>query len=148
MKIVAEVFKLPSGSLIPQLYCVGKGGDVERGTTDTLLDLIAESLPYQLEKLVAILVAARSGKYERSDPDLADWSVNDKFVWIGPPRAEIGFLFISNENIPDFSSDEGEPQKFSIEQFLNALAHWEKFCKIISERGRENVVGVRFEIVI
>ncbi|MHA6885641.1 hypothetical protein [Ralstonia pseudosolanacearum] len=148
MKIVAEVFKLPSGSMIPQFYCLDENGDVVRGVTETLLDLIAESLPSQIEQLTAILVSAQKGMYERSDPALADWSVNDKFVWVGPPQAEAGFALISNENIPDFSSDEGEPQKFSIELFISAIDHWNKFGKMISERGAEGLVGDRFEGVI
>ncbi|MDB0572447.1 hypothetical protein LBW59_16930 [Ralstonia solanacearum] len=148
MKLVAEVFKLPSGSLIPQFYCVDENGDVVRGVTDTLLNLVAESLPNQIERLTAILVSAQKGTYERSDPNLADWSVNDKFVWVGPPRAEMGFALISNENIPDFSSDDGEPQKFSIEQFLSAIAHWNEFREMLSERGMGGLVGDRFEGVI
>ncbi|WP_281718220.1 hypothetical protein [Pandoraea apista] len=148
MKIVAEVLKLPSGSLVPQLYSVDENGSVVRGVTDTLLDLIAESLPNQLERLTAILASAQQGAYERSDPALADWGVNDKFVWIGPPRAEEGFVLISNENIADFSMNDGEPQKFSVAQFLGAIAHWSKFYKMLSERGREGLVGERFEGVI
>ncbi|UXU87592.1 hypothetical protein [Burkholderia sp. S-53] len=148
MKIVAEVFKLSSGSLIPQFYCHDENGIVVREVTDTLLDLVAESLPNQLERLVTIMVSAQQGRYERTDPLLADWSVNDKLVWIGPPRVESGFVLISNENIPDFSMGDGEPQKFSIEQFMGAVAHWIKFYKMLAEFGKEGFVGKRFEGVI
>ena len=148
MKIVAEMFRLPSGSLVPQLYSVDEHSGVVRSVTDTLLDLIAESLPHQLERLEAILESAQKEEYERSDPALADWGVNDKFVWIGPPRAEVGFVLVSNENIPDFSMDDGEPQKFSIKQFLGVIAHWRKFYEMLSIRGREELVGERFEGVI
>lgn len=144
MKIVAEILKIPSGSLIPQYCCLDKSGKVVRSVTDTLLDLIAESPPSELEALASILRLAENGQYKRDDSTLADWSANDKFVWIGLPKTEAGYVLVSNENIPDFADEGGKPQKFSISQFLSAIAHWNIFGEMIRERGKAALLGEQF----
>ncbi|WP_123863444.1 hypothetical protein [Burkholderia plantarii] len=145
MKIVAEVYRLPSGSLIPQLFCQSESGEIVREVTDTLLDLVVESLPSQLDQIVQLLDLAIKGTYSRKDRMLADWSVNDKLVWIGPPRSEVGFIVVSNENIPEFSDVDGQPQRFSIKQFFDVMAHWGKFQEMLVENGKAAYVGHRFE---
>jgi hypothetical protein len=148
MKIVAEVYRLPNGLLIPQLFCQNEFGEIVREVTDTLLDLVVESLPNQIDEIVRLLDSAIKGTYSRKDPTLADWSVNDKFVWIGPPRAEIGFVVVSNENIPEFSDIDGRPREFSIKQLLGVVDHWGKFREMIVENGKAAYVGRRFEVDI
>ena len=80
MKIVAEVFKLASGSPLPQLYGLLDDGSVDRAVTDTLLDLISESGPEELQKLEALLTLAESGGYQPANAELRDWSSNDKNI--------------------------------------------------------------------
>ena len=148
MKIVAEIFKYPSGSLVPELYCLSESGEVVRAVTDTLLDLIAESLPSELVKFEELLQAVESGGLARDSSSLPDWSSNDKCVWICEPQAGLGYVVISNENIPDYSMGEGEPQRFDLHQVRAAIRHWRQFTKMIQSNGKDNLLGEKFEEII
>jgi hypothetical protein len=148
MKIIAEILKYQSGALIPWLYAVGEDGKVDESISRTLLDFISESYPPADEEFESLLSTAEAGKYVPKDPSLPDWSVNDKNVWLVPPRADAGNLCISNENASDYSVDDGHPQQFSIQQFRAALEHWRSFLRLIQEKGKENIVGKKFETLI
>lgn len=82
-RFVAEVTKLPSGSLIPQFYCADESG-INRSVTETLLDLVSESSAKALAELEALVELSERGGYKPSNPDLPDWSVNEKYVWFHP----------------------------------------------------------------
>ena len=144
-KLITEVCKLPSGSLIPQMYSLTANGELDQGITHTLLDLISEldeKLASELEMLVS---AAERGTYKPQNPDLPDWGINDKNVWLVSPIANPPCLSISNELIPDFSCDDGEPQQFTRQQFRQVLAFWMEFQNIIRELGISNMAGYRYE---
>lgn len=144
-KLISEVFRLPSGSLIPQLYCLDDAGQPSRSVTETLLDLISEASPPADSELERLVSEAELGRYVATDPDLPDWSCNDKYVWLRPPMAEPGCICVSNENSAEFSQEEGEPQQFTIQQFRLALDHWRKFRELIRQRGIEALAEQRFE---
>lgn len=144
-KIIAEVFELQSKTLLPQIYCVGQDGAVDRAVTDTLLDLIWLSHPNEddLEKLVLL---AEVGGYISPNLSLPDWGVNDTNIWLVAPMAQPGCVCISNENSGDFSVDEGMPQQFTYEQFKVALSHWRAFMARIASEGKQALVGQRYEV--
>lgn len=148
MRIVTEAFKMPSGSVIPLIYVVKENGQVDRAITDTLCDFVSHLFPPADKEFEDLLVRLSEGKYLPTNPSLADFGVNDVNVWLVAPHAGDGGLLISNENIPDYSSDEGEPQKFSIKQFHAMSECWRKFQKNIRENGAESIVGVKFETFI
>jgi hypothetical protein len=148
MKIVAEVVKLSNGVLLPRLYCVGQHGEEESATTDTLLQLVADSSPRATADLTELLNKAEAGTYQPSNPDLPDWGVDDKSVWVVPPMARKGTVRISNENIESYSAEYGQPQEFSIPQVRAAFEHWARFQAVLAERGKENLVGVKFEATV
>ncbi|WP_343638228.1 hypothetical protein [Roseateles sp.] len=145
MKIIAEVFKLPSGSPIPQFYGLRDDGSIDRAVTDTLLDLISESRPEELQKLDALLTLAQSGSYRPPNAELPDWSANDKNIWLTAPRANIGVIVVSNENIPELASGDGQPKQFSISEAKGAIHHWLQFLQKLSSSGAGNLIGQRFE---
>lgn len=145
-KMIAEVYKLPSGSLMPQMYCIESDGNVNRAVTDTLLSLVTELNDKMMDELEALVSASEVGTYRPVDPDLPDWGINDKNVWLMPPKAKPGCLCVSNEYVPDYSDDDGEPQQFTRQQFRQALAHWKSFQKLIQERGLPNMIGHRVEV--
>ena len=144
-KLISEVFRLPSGSLIAQFYCVDDLGQPVRAVSETLLDLISEASTKGEAELEGLVLQMERGLYVPSNPDLPDWSVNDKYVWLRPPMAKIGHICVSNENGEDFSQDEGEPQQFTIEQFRAALTHWRNFKALMDAQGRDAFIGRRFE---
>lgn len=146
-RLVAEVTKLPNGSLLPQFYCVDENG-VNRAVTDTLLDLISESSDQALDGLEALIELSERGGYTPANADLADWSVNEKYVWLHPPMAESGFICISNEYSDDYSHSEGLPQHFTYLQFHEAVRHWRKFLEVYREYGGESLVGRPVEMSI
>jgi hypothetical protein len=147
MKIIGEVFKLPSGSLLPQLYCVREGGQVDRAVTDTLLDLIQQSYPHE-DQLEALVVEAEAGRYTSPDPSLPDWGVNDTNIWLVVPMAQPGCMCIANENSSHYSSNRGEPQQFTYEQFYFALKHWREFKQLMAREGKAGLVGRRYEATL
>lgn len=145
MKIVAEVFKLSGGSPIPQLYALRDDDSIDLATTNTLLDLISESHPKELQLLDALLTQAQLGTYQPANALLPDWSANDKNIWLAPPRAEIGTIVVSNENIPALAADDGSPQQFSISEAQGAIQHWLYFLEHLSSAGAVSLIGRRFE---
>ena len=145
-KLIAEIFELPNGSLLPQLYCIDEDGQVSRSITDTLLDTIAELSPKAATELDSFLAVVESGRYEPQELSLPDWSINEKLIWVTPPRARRGYLVITNENIPEYSLDDGQPQEFSMQQFRSAMAHWKNFQKLVQKKGKESLVGEKFEV--
>ena len=147
MKIIGEIFKLPSGSLLPQLYCVQENGQVDRAVSDTLLDLIQKSYPHE-DQLEALVAQAEAGRYASPDPSLPDWGVNDTNIWLVAPMAQPGRVCIANENSGDYSSDGGEPQHFTYEQFHAALNHWREFKQLIAQEGKESLTGRRYEAAL
>jgi hypothetical protein len=145
MKIVAQVFRMPNGLLRPQLYAVNSKGKIDRGSSETLLEFISELGSPIGHEFESLLSQAESSTYIPKNPDLPDWSVNDKNVWVRPPRAMQGKLCISNENIAAYSSDEGIPQQFTISQYRNASVHWKTFQKYIKEKELSKIVGEQFK---
>lgn len=116
--------------------------------TDTLLDLVAESSPRAAANLSELLAKAEAGTYKPADPNLPDWGLNDKNVWVVPPMAKEGNVRISNENIETYSVEYGEPQEFSIRQVRAAFEHWARFQAILADKGKENLIGVKFETTV
>lgn len=148
MKIVAEVFKLAGGSLIPQFYGLRDDGGVDRGVSDTLLDLISESSSAELHKLDSLLNQVELGRYQPANTALPDWSSNDKNIWMTPPRAQPGTIVVSNENVPQLTVDDGQPQRFSIVFAREAIQHWLRFQRQIANSGAETLIGSRYETFI
>lgn len=146
-RLVAEVTKLPSGSLLSQFYCVDESG-IDRSVTETLLDLISESSAKALAELEALVELSERGGYKPSNPDLPDWSINEKYVWFHPPMAEAGFICISNEYSGEYSHSEGRARYFTYHQFHDAVRHWRKFLEIVKERGSESLLGQSIEMSI
>lgn len=116
--------------------------------TETLLDLVSESSAKALAQLEALVELSERGEYKPSNPDLPDWSINEKYVWLRPPMASAGFICISNEYSGEYSHSEGQPQHFTYHQFHDAVRHWRKFLEVLKERGGESLVGKPVEMSI
>jgi len=145
-KMIAEWYRPPSGSLVPQFYCLSQEGELASGVTQTLLQLVRESVPPIDTKIEALVAEAEAGRYAPKNPDLPDWSINNKDVWLTPPMAKPGHIAISNEYTEDFSVWEGgEAQQFTYAQFRAALKHWRVFLALVEKEGKENWVGRRYE---
>ncbi|NWB46394.1 hypothetical protein [Pseudomonas gingeri] len=141
MKIVAEVFHLKNGIIRPALYCVGEEGKVVMSVTNTLLDIVSEMWWSQMQELEALFQIAEKGLYVPDNPDLPDWSINDKNIWLSPPDVDRGYILISNENVQNFSEEYGELQLFSMGQFRAAFKFWMEFQELCKLKGKENMVG-------
>jgi len=148
MRIITEVFKMPSGSIIPLLYAVKEDGQVDRAVTDTLCIFISHLFPPADREFENLLVQVSAGEYVPPNPLLADFGVNDVNAWLVAPYAKDGCLSISNENISDFSIDDGQPQQFSIKDFYATSECWKNLQKNIREKGAENILGEKFETLI
>lgn len=148
MRIITEVFKMPSGSIIPLLYAVKEDGQVDRAVTDTLCDFVSHLFPPADKEFESLLAQVSVGKYFPANPLLADFGVNDVNAWLVAPHAKGGGISISNENISDYSIDDGQPQQFSVKEFHAASECWKNFQKIIRERGAESILGEKFETLI
>jgi hypothetical protein len=61
--------------------------------------------------------------------------------------AQPGHICISNENTNEYSTEGGQPQQFTYEQFRAALKHWREFREMMEREGKENLVGRRYEAV-
>lgn len=144
-KIIVEVLSLPNGITVPRYYCIGDDGIEDDATTNTLLDAISELGENSATRFELLLSEFESGKYVPSNSGIADFHVNEKYVWLAAPKALPGGICISNEYISNYTVDEGEPQRFTLEQFQQAMQHWRKVKSILNAEGITNLVGKRFE---
>ena len=147
MRIVAQLFQLPNGHTVPSLTAIDENGDVCEAVKVTLLDFVSE-LPLNDTLFEELLSRAESGSYKPHVLALADWSENDKLIWVRQAEVPLVHLRISNENIPDYSVDGGSPQCFSTATFRSARAHWRAFIRLLNEQGYEHWLGKRLEIEI
>jgi hypothetical protein len=144
--MLAEFFRFSNGRPVPEFYCSRVDATVDQGVTETLFALIQEQPVDISEKLQALVAEAEAGRYTPKNPDLPDWSINNKDVWLTPPMAKPGHIAISNEYTEDFSVWEGgEAQQFTYAQFRAALKHWREFLALVEKEGKENWVGRRYE---
>lgn len=148
MKIVAKITTLSNGQDFPQLLAFEESGEVSERVTMTILDLIVELHPPADAVLEQLLLASRAGRYIANNSDMADFSVNDKFVWLHPPRAKEGEVCISNENFPDCSVEWGEPQCFSIDAFFLIQERWRAFLRQVADASEENRLEMKAEFEI
>jgi hypothetical protein len=147
MKVIAEVFEIPGGNLLPAFYCIDDDGTSRQEVTNTLVDAICEASGYALDDLKSLLKSAKAGTYVPKDQSLPDWGINDKNFWLPTLETDAGNVLISNENTV-FSADEGNLQRFSFSQIFAAIDHWERFLETIQRNGIEAMVGKKFETEI
>ncbi|NWB32093.1 hypothetical protein [Pseudomonas gingeri] len=142
MTMIAEIYKHQNGDNFHSvLYCVDMGGSVVRSVTDTLLEVVSEMHASEIGEIEGLFLKAERGEYVPDNPDLPDWGVNDKFVWLGRSDIERGYILISNEYSEDFSSEFGTPQLFSMDQFRAAFKFWMEFQEICKLKGKESMEG-------
>ena len=148
MKIITEIFRMPTGSLISLLYAVSDDGQVDLAVTGTLCEFVSLLYPPADAEFEDLLTQVKAGTYQSANPLLADFGVNDVNVWFATRNQKDECIFISNENIPDYSIDHGPLQQFSIQEFHAVSACWKKFQQKIRENGAERYMGQKFETVI
>jgi hypothetical protein len=148
MRVITEVFKMPSGSIIPLLYVVKEDGQVDQAITNTLCDFVSHLFPPADAEFEELLVKVEASEYVPGDASLADFGVNDINVWLVAPHTPENGISISNENTSEYSIDDGLPQQFSIREFRLVSDHWKKFQQIIRKNGIENLAGQKFEALI
>lgn len=137
MKVIAEFYTSPDGLSQRNMHAVDAGGDSCRAVTATLVDFVCDLHPPADAIFIDLLSRQRAGSYVPNDPDQADFSVNEKHVWVRPPIAAPGRIVISNEHVPEYSMDGGIPQSFAIESFFSVLGHWRGFLRLSESDGRQ-----------
>lgn len=145
-KIIAEVRLLSNKSLYPMVYCIGHDGVEDEAVSQTLCDALWELSGEPILELERLIEDVSSGRYVPGNSDLPDMSINEKLIWVRPPFAVPGRIYISNENVPEFSIEEGAPQCFTSDQFKVVAVLVSNFSTEIAKQGRENLVGRRFEV--
>jgi len=134
--------------MLPYVSAVKEDASIDRAVTDTLCDFVSHLFPPADVEFENLLAQVSTGKYIPTNPLLADFGVNDVNAWLIAPHAKDGGLSISNENISDYSIDDGHPQEFSIQDFYATSECWKNFQKMIREKGAENLLGKKFETLI
>ncbi|HFG6956478.1 hypothetical protein [Acinetobacter baumannii] len=145
-KIVAELILLTNKSIYPRVYCIDEKGIENEAITLTLCDTIWELRGKPLLELKELINNSISGKYHPINQELPDMSINDKFIWVRTSFANNNEICISNENIPEYSIDEGLPQYFNFEQFNIVSKLVEDFETEIIKHGKDNLLGFKFEV--
>ena len=145
-KFIVEIVLLKNDFLYPRLYCVDEYGGEDEAVSLTLCDAVWELNGEPLLELVRLVTEA----YERGNfPIYVDepvMSINDKFIWIRHPSPSNGGICISNENVPEFSVDEGSPQYFTFAQFNLVAKLALKFQSEVTTHGKDSLVGKKFEM--
>ncbi|MBW8808599.1 MAG: hypothetical protein JF591_07135 [Lysobacter sp.] len=135
MKIVAGFYTSPDGLSHRHMYAVDAGGDSSPAVTATLVDFVCDLHPPADAIFIDLLSRQCAGSYVPNDPGQADFSVNQKYVWVRPPIAAPGRIVISNEYVPEYSMDDGVPQSFAMESFFSVLEHWRGFLRLSESDG-------------
>ena len=94
---------------------------------------------------MTLLTSHEAGTYHPEHPEWADFGINDINMWIREPFVERGYVLISNENVEEYSEEYGTPQRFTVAQFRQVMAFWEEFLALVDEKGKEALVGKKFE---
>ena len=147
-KIIAEVLLLERDFFYPRLYCLSEDGSVDNAVSLTLCDAVWELRGPPLEELLKLVEHVSQKEYMPLDPDFADMCINEKIIFLHSKFAPPGRICISNENVPELSSDEGTPQCFTIEQLITVAELATKFQLEITIRGRENLLKEKMEILL
>lgn len=145
-KIIAEVKLLTNKSFCPRIFCIDQDESEDEAISLTLCDSLWELCGEPLLKLEGLIADAVSGKYVSKDSNIPDMAINEKLIWVRPPFAAPGGICISNENVPEFSIDEGSPQRFTSNQFNVVATLVSDFSIEIAKQGRESLVNHRFEV--
>jgi hypothetical protein len=142
--LIARVEVLSNGIVSMGMGCFDNEENLDVATTSTLLDLIEQSIPDD-RALEALVAQAEAGRYVSPNPAMPDWGVNDINIWLVAPMAQPGHVCVTNENT-EYSSDDdhGNPQQFTYKQFHAALKHWREFQALITQQGKDKLVGQRY----
>jgi hypothetical protein len=54
----------------------------------------------------------------------------------------------NDESIESYSAEYGQPQEFSVQQVRTAFEHWGRFQAILADKGKQNLLGVKFEATV
>lgn len=76
MRIIAEIFKMPGGSVTPLIYALKENGQVDRAITDTLCDFVSHLFPAADKEFEDLLVRLSEGKYLPTNPSLGKLFTN------------------------------------------------------------------------
>jgi len=145
MKISAYVFKFESGRFGSNMNAENEDGSLNEAMIHTLINFIFLLDP-ELRKIVTTLLASHEANtYHPDHPEWADFGINDINMWIREPFVERGHVLISNENVDEYSEEHGTPQRFTVAQFRQVMAFWEEFLALVEEKGKEALLGKKFE---
>lgn len=145
-KIIAEIKRISNNSLYPKVYCLDRDGFEDDATSQTLCDALWELRGEPGRKLSELIECSFAEKRAFDNSDLPDMSINEKLIWVRPSFSASGGIYISNENVPELSIDEGTPQRFTPDQVKTVAVLVSDFSKEIAEQGQENLAGRRFEV--
>lgn len=145
-KLILYVFSHSSGINQPSMVCQDETGEVNRAITDTLLDAVSELSPLEYALFEEIMQQVETGTYHPVAPDEAHWAGNATVAWFGEPKAGKDSVLIANEYVPEFSEEDGEPQRFSFEQLKLVMKVWFKFKRELAEHEAQSMRGRMVEI--
>jgi hypothetical protein len=145
-KLVIHTSTHPKGNDFPLLYCLDESGEVNRAVTDTLLDAVSELSPPEIAIFESSMQQVEAGNFHPVAPDEPHWAGNATTAWFGEPRAGKNEVLIANSYVPEFSEEDGEPQRFTFAQLRLAMQAWRGFKRELAERGVEAMRGQRKEI--
>src|SRR5687767_4605257 len=145
MKLVAHVFPLNGGFLSSSMFAEDGEGRVDAGMTNTLLQLVEEACPHCNEQIEDLLRGVEAGTYVPNDPEHPDFGYNAVQLWVLPRGDGPDGAIVAHDYIPEYSSDEGTPQRFNFAQLRFSMAHWTEFQRRLRADGREAWLGRLFE---
>jgi hypothetical protein len=146
VKLIAKTVEIAGwGGFYPQLIAM-QNGVVSDAISSTLLDFITGMDRAGDAEFDAILAEVEAGEYKPNDPAHADYYWNAIYVWVRPPEAEAGSLLISNEYMPEYSMEDGQPQAFSLEFYRAARQLWYDYLHLVRGRAKGGYSDAILEI--
>jgi hypothetical protein len=142
------VFQPPEGkgSPFPGITCINENGDIDSAVVNTLLSVVAELSPREYDLFESLMSRASKGNYDPAEFSRPRWSGNECAAWFGEPRAGKGHVLIANQYVPEYSEEDGEPQRFTFEQLRVAMQVWRDFKSQVGRKGILTMLGETMEV--
>lgn len=144
------VFQPPAGKGTPfaMMNCIDEGNNVDHAVVNTLLDVVRELSEREYGWVKTLIEQVKSGQYDQAEFAQPKWTGNACSMWFGLPAAGPSHVLIANEYVPDYSQDEGKPQRFTLQQLEMLLDAWREYKAEVARVGLHQMLGKAREMTL
>jgi len=147
-KLRTYIFQPPQGKGPPNagITCVDENGALDSAVVNTLLSVVMELSRREYDLFESLMSRASDGDCDPAEFSQPRWSGNECIAWFGEPRAGQDHVLIANQYVPEYSEEDGQPQRFTFEQLRVAMQVWRDFRSEVARKGITAMLGETREV--